>query len=70
MNGNNKTFQFWQQDNDPVELYGCETLKQKLSYLQENPVKAGIVYKTWHYKYSSAIDYCTNLKAKIDLELV
>src|SRR4051812_13875295 len=56
-NSNNKHFQFWQQDNHPVELYGYETLKQKLNYLHENPVRAGIVYETYHYKYSSAIDY-------------
>ncbi len=69
-NSNNKYFQFWQQDNHPIELYGYETLRQKLNYLHENPVRAGIVYETWHYKYSSAIDYCTNEKGKIDLELV
>ena len=69
-NNNNKNFQFWQQDNHPVELYGYETLKQKLNYLHENPVRAGIVYETWHYKYSSAIDYCTNVKGKLELEHV
>ena len=42
-NSNNKYFQFWQQDNHPIELYGYETLKQKLNYLHENPVRAGIV---------------------------
>ena len=69
-NSNNKNFQFWQQDNHPVELYGYETLQQKLNYLHENPVRAGIVYEAWHYKYSSAIDYCTTMKGKIELELV
>ena len=69
-NSNNKNFRFWQQDNHPVELYGYETVKQKLNYIHENPVRAGIVYETWCYKYSSAIDYCTNLKDKIELELV
>jgi len=29
---------------------------------------AGIVYETWHYKYSSAMDYCTTIKGKIYLE--
>lgn len=67
---NNKYFQFWQQYNHPIELYGYETLKQKLNYLHENPVWAGIVYELWHYTYSSAIDYCTTVKGKIDLELV
>jgi REP element-mobilizing transposase RayT len=69
-NSNNKYFQFWQQDNHPVELYGYETLKQKLNYLHENPVRAGIVYEPWHYKFSSAIDYCSTEKGKIKLELV
>ena len=69
-NSNNKNLQFWQHDDHPVELFGYKTLKQKLNYLYESSVRAGIVYKTWHYKYSSAIDYCTNLKGKIELELV
>ena len=69
-NSNNKNFQFWQQDNHPIELYGIEALKQKLNYLHDNPVRAGIVYESWHYKYSSAIDYCTITKGLLDLELV
>ncbi len=28
-----------------------------------------IVYYTWHYKYSSTIDYTTTTKGKIELEL-
>jgi len=66
---NNKYFQFWQQGFHPIELYGYETLKQKLNYLHKNPIRAGIIYESWHYKYSSAIDYCTTMKGKIDLEL-
>ena len=69
-NSNNKNFQFWQQDNHPIELYGYETLKQKLNYLHDNPVRAGIVFESWHYKYSSATDYCTTMKGRIELELV
>ncbi len=69
-NTNNKYFQYWQQDNHPIELQGYETLKQKLNYLHENPVRAGIVNETWHYKYSSAIDYRTTAKDTINLKLV
>jgi len=69
-NSNNKYFQFWRQDNHPIELYGYETLKQKLNYLHENLRGAGIVYETWHYKYSSAMDYRTTIKGKKELELV
>ncbi len=43
-NSNNKYFQFWQQDNHPIELYGYETLKQKLNYLHENSVRAGVLF--------------------------
>jgi putative transposase len=52
-NSNNKNFQFWQQDNHPIELYVYETLQQKLNYLHDNPVRAGIVYESWHYKYAA-----------------
>jgi hypothetical protein len=31
---------------------------------------AGIVYESQHYKYSSATDYCTTLKGRLELELV
>ena len=37
-NSNNKTFQFWRQDNHPIELYKNETIKQKLEYIHNNPV--------------------------------
>ena len=69
-NSNNKNFQFWQQDNHPMELYGYEMLMQELDYLHDNPVRAGLVYETWHYKYSSAVDYCTNMKGLLGLQLV
>jgi hypothetical protein len=52
------------QDNHPMELYGYETLKQKLNYRHNNPIRAGIVYESWYYKYSSAIDYCITMKVK------
>ncbi|MEO6669796.1 MAG: transposase [Ferruginibacter sp.] len=32
-NSNNKDFQFWQQDNHPIELSNPVMLKQKLDYL-------------------------------------
>ncbi|MBS1584435.1 MAG: transposase [Bacteroidetes bacterium] len=56
-NNSNKDFQFWQQDYHPVALDNAEKTQQKLTYLHENPVRAGIVWEAQHYKYSSAIDY-------------
>ncbi|UKT63986.1 hypothetical protein [Pedobacter mucosus] len=31
--------------------------EQKLSYIHNNPVEAGIVYEAEHYVYSSALNY-------------
>jgi len=67
-NSNNKDFQFWQQDNHPVELSTAVMLKQRLDYLHENPVRGGIVYEPKDYVYSSAVDYYTNRSGKIKIE--
>lgn len=59
-NNNNKEFQFWRQDYHPIELDTAEKFKDRLDYLHNNPVEAGIVWVRrgeWYYKYSSAIDY-------------
>ncbi|GAB2832126.1 REP-associated tyrosine transposase [Ferruginibacter profundus] len=59
-NSNNKDYQFWKQDYHPVELNTTEKIQQRLNYLHENPVRSGLVWEPWHYKYSSAIDYYSN----------
>jgi putative transposase len=67
-NSNNTKYQFWQQDNHPIELNSNAKLEQRLTYLHENPVRAGIVYEPPHYIYSSAVDYYTNEKGKLEIE--
>jgi len=67
-NSNNTTFQFWQQDNHPIELVTPAMLEQKLEYLHNNPVKAGIVYQPEQYVYSSALDYYTGKKGLIEIQ--
>ena len=69
-NTNNKDFQFWKQDYHPVELNTYEKCNQRLNYLHENPVRSGLVWEPWHYKYSSAIDYYTNELGLISIEHV
>ena len=69
-NNNNKNYQFWRQDYHPVELNTNEKLKQRLVYLHENPVRSGLVWEAWHYKYSSALDYCTNEKGLLKVEFL
>lgn len=57
-NSNNKFYQFWRQDNLPIELdFHSNIFEQKLNYIHENPVEAGIVKKASDYLYNSAIDY-------------
>jgi putative transposase len=56
-NSNNKDFQFWQQDNHPIELFDNKIMQQKLDYIHNNPVEAGFVDKAEDYLYSSARDY-------------
>jgi REP element-mobilizing transposase RayT len=56
-NPNNTTYQFWRQDNHPIELFTAEVLWQKLNYLHQNPVKEGIVEHPEEYLYSSVRNY-------------
>ena len=56
-NSRNSEFQFWQQNNQPKELFSNEFTMQKLDYIHNNPVTAGIVEYPEHYLYSSAKDY-------------
>ncbi|WMJ72789.1 transposase [Cytophagaceae bacterium ABcell3] len=52
-NANNKDYQFWQQNNHPIELSNYELLNQRLNYLHQNPVEAGFVAEAHEYLYSS-----------------
>lgn len=56
-NSNNKDFQVWKQDNHAVELYSNDFIIEKLDYLHNNPVRAGIVEKPEDYLVSSARNY-------------
>ncbi|MEJ7609910.1 MAG: transposase [Ferruginibacter sp.] len=67
-NSNNKDFQFWQQDNHPIELFTPGMLKQKMDYLHENPVRAGLVRSPEEYVYSSGTDYYSNRKGLVNIE--
>jgi REP element-mobilizing transposase RayT len=57
MNPRNSEFQFWRQDNQPKELFGPAFTVQKIDYIHNNPVAAGIVDKPEDYLYSSARNY-------------
>ena len=69
-NKNNTRFQFWQQDNQPIELGTDEKSYQILDYIHDNPVKAGIVRYPEHYLYSSAVNYARLPEILIDVIII
>ena len=69
-NRRNTRYQFWQQDNHPIELSNNFMIDQKLEYIHNNPVKAGIVEKVEDYLYSSAMDYYTDQKGLLEIEFL
>ena len=68
-NSNNYVWQFWQQHNQPVELYDDHIFYQKLEYIHQNPVRAGFVEKEEDWLYSSARDFYGK-KGLIDLSYI
>ena len=69
-NSNNEKYQFWQQHNHPVQLSTQEMINQRLDYLHNNPVEAGIVSYPPEYLYSSAKDYYTEKKGLLPVVLL
>jgi REP element-mobilizing transposase RayT len=46
---------FWAAGNHPEEIWSQKFFLQKLEYIHNNPVKAGIVARAEDYRYSSAL---------------
>jgi putative transposase len=60
--------QLWQHHNKPIELWSNEVIDQKIDYIHNNPVISGFVTESWHWKYSSAIDYMDQ-KGVLEIDL-
>ena len=50
-------YKVWQDGYHPVHLATNEMIDQRLDYIHNNPVKAGLVYKPDNYVFSSASAY-------------
>ncbi len=50
-------YKVWQDGNHPVELLTNEMIEQRLTYIHNNPVQAGLVWQPQDWCYSSAADY-------------
>jgi len=62
-------YKLWQDGFHPIELQTGEMVMQKLEYIHNNPVEAGIVNEQEHYVYSSAVNY-TAKNGILDVEFV
>ena len=69
MGSNVKHYQLWRHDNKPIELWSNKVIDEKLNYIHNNPVEEGLVFRTEHYVYSSAIDYAGE-KGLLDIVLI
>jgi REP element-mobilizing transposase RayT len=63
-------YMFWQNEYHPVELSTNAMMDQKLSYIHNNPVEAGIVEKAEAYTYSSAKDYYLDEQGLLEIEFI
>lgn len=67
-NSSNKTYQFWQQHNQPIELTRqAFDIDNTIDYIHSNPVKAGFVERPEDYLYSSA-RYFSGAKGLVNIE--
>ncbi|WMJ73490.1 transposase [Cytophagaceae bacterium ABcell3] len=64
----NKSYKVWTHENHPVELESTYFFDQKLNYIHENLVRAGLVYKAEDYVYSSASAYA-GMESILEIEI-
>lgn len=57
VNKYNKEYQFWKREPLGIELISPVVFQQKLNYIHNNPVKAGLCANAEDYQYSSAKFY-------------
>ncbi|MDD3077756.1 MAG: transposase [Paludibacter sp.] len=50
----NEKYQIWTHENHAELIYSDKFIMQKINYIHENPIRAGIVEKAEDYLYSSA----------------
>lgn len=57
VNAKDRHYQFWERNPLSVEIWSEKVLIQKLKYIHENPIRAGLCKWATEYKYSSALLY-------------
>lgn len=61
VNAKDRKYQFWERNALSIEIWSENVLIQKLKYIHENPVRAGICRYPEEYRYSSALLYKTGI---------
>ena len=54
-----REYQIWERNPLSIDLWTKEVFKQKLEYIHDNPVRAGLCSYAEEYRYSSAKFYET-----------
>ena len=68
-NSNVEKSQFWEQNNQPIEIWSLKVFEQKLNYIHNNPVETGFVTDPIDWKYSSARNYGNNDQTVLEIDL-
>lgn len=68
-NSNVQFRQFWQQNNQPIEIWSLKVFEQKLNYIHNNPLVAGFVTNPIDWKYSSARNYGNDDQTILEIDL-
>ncbi len=55
-----RKYQIWERNALSIEIHSNDVMLQKMNYMHQNPVKAGVVGNELEYKYSSALHYKTD----------
>ena len=60
VNKRDRKFQVWKRNSLRIPLWSNKVFDQKLNYIHQNPVRAGLCNQPEDYKYSSASYYMFN----------
>ncbi len=63
-------YQVWQEGWHPEALYSPAFVRQKLEYIHNNPVRAGLVSSAVQWAYSSAGAYLTGEEQALAVQLL
>ena len=66
--GRTDNYKIWRDGNYAIDMSDIAII-EKLEYMHNNPVRAGIVAKGEDYLYSSATDYA-GIKGLVELEII